>query len=59
MYLEKFKINGRKAVVTGGGRGIGLCCSEALAEAGAFVIIADRDPDIAASGLAHLQTKGY
>jgi NAD(P)-dependent dehydrogenase (short-subunit alcohol dehydrogenase family) len=59
MYLEKFKLNGRKAVVTGGGRGIGLCCSEALAEAGAFVIIADRDPEIAASGLAHLHSKGY
>ena len=59
MYLDKFKLNGRKAVVTGGGRGIGLCCSEALAEAGAFVIIADRDPVVAASGLAELKARGY
>ena len=30
MYLEKFKVDGRIAVVTGGGQGIGLSCAEAL-----------------------------
>ena len=35
MYLEKFKLDGKIAVVTGAGQGIGLACAEALAEAGA------------------------
>ena len=37
-----FRLDGKKAFVTGGSRGIGLGCSVALAEAGAHVIIAAR-----------------
>ena len=58
MYLEKYDLTGRVAVVTGGGRGIGLACSQALAEAGARVVIADIDPEMAAEGQAELAGAG-
>lgn len=57
MYLEKLRLDGRTAFVTGGAQGIGLACAHGLAEAGACVTIADRDPAalaIAAEALAKL-----
>ena len=59
MYLDRFNLKGRVAVVTGGGQGIGLACVEALAEAGAHVYIADRNPKTAAKGQAAMKAKGY
>ena len=59
MYLDRFKLAGRVAVVTGGAQAIGLACVEALSEAGAHVIIADRDPKAAAEGQAAMGAKGY
>jgi NAD(P)-dependent dehydrogenase (short-subunit alcohol dehydrogenase family) len=59
MYLEMFTLKGRTALVTGGGRAIGLACVEALAEAGAKVIIADNDPAVAEEGRAAMRSKGY
>lgn len=43
MYLEKLRLDGRTAFITGGAQGIGLACAEALGEAGARVTIGDRD----------------
>jgi NAD(P)-dependent dehydrogenase (short-subunit alcohol dehydrogenase family) len=58
MYLEKLRLDGRCALVTGGGRGIGLACVEALSEAGAKVVIADFDEAVAAEGQAAMAAKG-
>lgn len=59
MFFEKFRMDGQIAVVTGGGRGIGLACAEALAEAGAKVVIIDREDSIAQSGQQALAAKGF
>jgi NAD(P)-dependent dehydrogenase (short-subunit alcohol dehydrogenase family) len=59
MYLEKFKLTGKSAFITGGGQGIGLACAEALAEAGAKVIIGDRDAKVGNDAKAALKAKGY
>lgn len=59
MYLERMRIDGRRAVVTGGGQGIGYCCAEALAEAGATVLLLDRDEALAMSAAQALREKGY
>ncbi len=45
MYLEKLKLDGRIAVVTGAGQGIGAAIAHALGEAGATVIVTDMNPE--------------
>lgn len=57
-YLDRFRLDGRSAFVTGGGQGIGLSTAEALAEAGARVTIADRDRDALARAADALAGKG-
>ncbi len=58
MYLEKHSLTGRTAIVTGGARGIGLACGQALGEAGARVVIADRDGEAADAAARGLSTAG-
>ena len=41
--LDLFRLDGKVAVVTGGSKGIGMFYSQALAEAGASVVVADID----------------
>ena len=59
MYLERFRLDGRIALVTGGASGIGYCCVEALAEAGARVVIADLKADVLDAAIAQLAARGY
>jgi NAD(P)-dependent dehydrogenase (short-subunit alcohol dehydrogenase family) len=51
MYQKRFWTEDDVAVVTGGGRGIGLCSAEALAESGARVVIVERDETVGRAGL--------
>lgn len=59
MYLDKFKLTGKVAVITGAARGIGLATAEALAEAGATVVLTDMNPDVLSSATDGLRAKGY
>ena len=58
MYAELFRLDGRAALVTGGSRGIGLACAEALGEAGARVAISARSREEGAKAVEYLKQKG-
>ncbi len=59
MYLERFRVDGRYAMITGGAGGIGYCTAEALCEAGAKVAIADLDGAKIDANVEKLRAKGY
>ncbi len=45
--LDRFRLDGRSVLITGGARGLGKAMAEALATAGASVAITARDPEAA------------
>jgi NAD(P)-dependent dehydrogenase (short-subunit alcohol dehydrogenase family) len=59
MYLDKFKLTDKIAVVTGAARGIGYAAVEALAEAGAKVVLTDMNDALLKEATATLAAKGY
>lgn len=56
--LDSFALNGRRALVTGGNRGLGRAFALALAEAGADVAIAARDTALNAQVVEELEARG-
>ena len=55
MYKNLLNLTNKVAVVTGGGKTIGLACSQALGEFGAKVVVATRNPDTAHDGIEYLK----
>lgn len=58
MQAPSFRLDGKRALVTGGSRGIGLACAFALAHAGAQVTIAARDQAVLNEACQALAFKG-
>ncbi len=56
--LERFKLNGRTAVITGGSRGLGRAMAQALAEAGADLVLIGREHDTLAVAQTELSALG-
>jgi NAD(P)-dependent dehydrogenase (short-subunit alcohol dehydrogenase family) len=59
VYQARFRVDGELALITGGGRGIGLACAEALGECGARLIIVEPDDQVGRPGQEELAAKGY
>ena len=56
--LQRFRLDGRRALVTGAGRGIGLAAAHALAAAGAAVTLAARTREEIEAAADAIQAKG-
>jgi NAD(P)-dependent dehydrogenase (short-subunit alcohol dehydrogenase family) len=56
--LDRFRLDGKTALVTGGGQGIGKAFAQALGEAGAKLAVVDIDEKLAASAAEELRGGG-
>lgn len=57
--LARFRLDGRRALVTGAGRGIGVAIAAALAEAGAEVVLAARSIAEVEAAAADIRAAGH
>jgi NAD(P)-dependent dehydrogenase (short-subunit alcohol dehydrogenase family) len=57
-FAQLADLTGRRALVTGGGRGLGLAIACALAEAGATVAISGRHEQFLSTGVEELRARG-
>ncbi|MCX7151008.1 MAG: SDR family NAD(P)-dependent oxidoreductase, partial [Proteobacteria bacterium] len=58
MSHPRFSLTGQVALVTGASRGLGAAMAQALAEAGATVVINGRDPATLTARAAALRERG-
>ena len=52
------KLGSRTALVTGGGRGVGLATAQKLAADGASVVVNDLDPEVAEAAVRSIREAG-
>lgn len=55
---HRFRLDGKRVLVTGAGRGLGAACAEAIAEAGAHVILLSRSAEPLERVKAKIQAAG-
>lgn len=55
--MDLFRVEGKVAIVTGGSRGIGAACGQALAEAGANLVLSARDAEVLESFGKKIETE--
>jgi gluconate 5-dehydrogenase len=57
--FDRFRLDGKRALITGGSRGLGQSMAKALAEAGADLVLVGRDRDSLKSASQELATFGH
>jgi len=56
--LDLFRLDGKRAFISGGSRGLGREMALALAEAGADIVLTGRDPESLATTVADIRARG-
>src|SRR5262245_56815992 len=56
--FDRFRLDGKRALITGGSRGLGLEMARALADAGADLVLVGREASSLATAAAELGTRG-